>query len=60
MGQGDELQWHFDQTDFVVSLAIRDAEVGGDFEVVPASAAPTTSTTTTSPPYWRAGTAPGC
>lgn len=35
MGEGDELQWHFDQTDFVVSLAIRDADEGGDFEVVP-------------------------
>jgi len=34
MGDGDELQWHFDQTDFVVSLALRDAEAGGDFEVV--------------------------
>jgi hypothetical protein len=35
MGDGDELQWHFDQTDFVVSLAIQDAEEGGDFEVAP-------------------------
>jgi hypothetical protein len=35
MGDGDELQWHYDQTDFVVSLALRDAEVGGDFEVAP-------------------------
>jgi len=35
MTDGDQLQWHFDQTDFVVSLAIQDAEVGGDFEVVP-------------------------
>jgi len=35
MGDGDQLQWHFDQTDFVVSLAIRDAQVGGDFEVAP-------------------------
>jgi len=35
MGEGDELQWHFDQTDFVVSLAIQTAEVGGDFEVHP-------------------------
>jgi hypothetical protein len=35
MNDGDELQWHFDQTDFVVSLAIQDAEVGGDFEVAP-------------------------
>lgn len=35
MGDGDELQWHFDQTDFVVSLAIQDADTGGDFEVAP-------------------------
>ena len=35
MGHGDQLQWHFDQTDFVVSLAIQSAESGGDFEVVP-------------------------
>ena len=35
MGTGDELQWHFDQTDFVVSLAIQAAERGGDFDVAP-------------------------
>jgi hypothetical protein len=35
MGEGDELQWHFDQTDFVVSLALRPAAAGGDFEFVP-------------------------
>lgn len=35
MGEGDELQWHFDMTDFVVSLAIQDAEEGGDFLVAP-------------------------
>jgi len=35
MGEGDELQWHFDQTDFVVSLAIQTADAGGDFEVHP-------------------------
>lgn len=35
MKPGDELQWHYDQTDFVVSLAIRPAERGGDFEVAP-------------------------
>ena len=35
MGEGDELQWHFDQTDFVVSLAIQSADRGGDFEVAP-------------------------
>jgi hypothetical protein len=31
MGDGDELEWHFDQTDFVVSLALVPAEEGGDF-----------------------------
>lgn len=35
MTDGDVLGWHFDQTDFVVSLALRSAEVGGLFEVVP-------------------------
>jgi hypothetical protein len=35
MGESDELQWHFDQTDFVVSLALQDADEGGDFEVAP-------------------------
>ena len=35
MKAGDELQWHFDQTDFVVSIALRDAEIGGDFEYTP-------------------------
>ncbi len=35
MTHGDELQWHFDQTDFVVSLALQDADEGGDFEVAP-------------------------
>ncbi len=35
MTAGDQLQWHFDQTDFVVSLALQDADEGGDFEVVP-------------------------
>jgi hypothetical protein len=35
MGRGDQLQWHFDQTDFVVSLAIQSAAAGGEFEVAP-------------------------
>ena len=35
MGEGDELQWHFDQTDFVVSLAVQSADEGGAFEVLP-------------------------
>jgi len=35
MTDGDQLQWHFDQTDFVVSLAIQSADRGGDFEVAP-------------------------
>jgi hypothetical protein len=35
MTDDDELQWHFDQTDFVVSLALQDADTGGDFEVAP-------------------------
>ncbi len=35
MSAGDELHWHYDQTDFVVSLAIQSSESGGDFECVP-------------------------
>jgi hypothetical protein len=35
MREGDELAWHFDQTDFVVSLAIQSSEAGGEFECVP-------------------------
>ncbi len=35
MGDGDELEWHFDQTDFVVSLALVPAERGGDFLYAP-------------------------
>ncbi len=35
MVDGDVLGWHFDQTDFVVSLALRSAEQGGLFDVVP-------------------------
>jgi hypothetical protein len=34
MVEGDVLAWHFDQTDFVVSLAIQTSERGGDFENV--------------------------
>lgn len=35
MGAGDHLLWHFDQTDFVVSILLQDCETGGDFEYVP-------------------------
>jgi hypothetical protein len=35
MNDGDELAWHFDQTDFVVSIAIQSSDAGGEFEVVP-------------------------
>lgn len=35
MKDGDYLRWHFDQTDFVTSIALQDAEEGGDFECVP-------------------------
>ncbi len=34
MVDGDELSWHFDQTDFVVSIAIQSSDRGGDFENV--------------------------
>ena len=34
MHEGDALGWHFDQTDFVVSLAIQPSDQGGEFENV--------------------------
>jgi hypothetical protein len=40
MADGDVLDWHFDQTDFVVSLALRSADEGGRFEVVPHTRSP--------------------
>jgi hypothetical protein len=35
MYDGDQLAWHYDQTDFVVSVAVQESESGGDFECVP-------------------------
>ena len=35
MRDGHELGWHFDQTDFVVSIALQPSTVGGHFENVP-------------------------
>jgi alkylated DNA repair dioxygenase AlkB len=32
---GDELGWHFDPNDGIVTLLVEDAEEGGDFEVAP-------------------------
>ena len=32
MGEGDQLGWHFDMTDFVVSLALQPSQAGGEFE----------------------------
>jgi len=32
MADGDTLDWHFDQTDFVVSLPLQQSEAGGDFQ----------------------------
>lgn len=34
MVEGDELGWHYDQTDFVVSLALQSSDGGGEFESV--------------------------
>src|SRR5712672_2988657 len=34
-GDGERLHWHFDQTDFVTSIALRPSEAGGDFQYVP-------------------------
>lgn len=35
MADGDELAWHFDQTDFVVSIALQRSATGGEFECAP-------------------------
>ncbi|MCE9648916.1 MAG: hypothetical protein K8R18_04735 [Parvibaculum sp.] len=35
MKEGDELLWHFDQTDFVTSILLEPARRGGEFEYVP-------------------------
>ena len=40
MREGHELGWHFDQTDFVVSLALQTSEEGGHFENAPRVASP--------------------
>ena len=32
MRDGDVLDWHFDMTDFVVSIALQSSSSGGDFE----------------------------
>ena len=34
-GQGDELGWHFDNSEFAVTLMLRASEGGGSFEFVP-------------------------
>jgi hypothetical protein len=35
MEDGDYLRWHFDQTDFVTSIAVQTSASGGEFECVP-------------------------
>lgn len=40
MADGDELFWHFDQTDFVVSIALAPSDAGGDFECVSMTRSP--------------------
>jgi hypothetical protein len=35
MYEGDELGWHFDLTDFVVSIALQSSDDGGHFEAAP-------------------------
>ena len=48
--QGDELGWHFDQSEFSVTLMIQRSQAGGDFEYAPMVRRPTTSATTPSAP----------
>ena len=54
MEDGDELEWHFDQTDFVVSLALQNAEAAATSSTRRASGAPKTSATARSRGCWRA------
>lgn len=35
MREHDYLRWHFDQTDFVTSIALQSSEGGGEFEYIP-------------------------
>ncbi len=42
---GDELGWHYDPNDGVVSLLLQAAEQGGGFEFVPGSRGPDTAAT---------------
>lgn len=34
-GEGQELGWHFDRTDFAITLSLQQCEAGGTFEYVP-------------------------
>lgn len=34
-GEGQELGWHFDRTDFAITLSLQQCEIGGSFEYVP-------------------------
>jgi hypothetical protein len=34
-GEGDELGWHFDNSEFAVTLMLRECLEGGEFEYVP-------------------------
>ena len=45
-GAGDELGWHVDNADFVVTLMLRASAAGGAFEYVPLLARPATPTPT--------------
>ena len=42
---GDELGWHFDNADFVVTLMLRPASEGGEFEYAPLLRTPTDANT---------------
>jgi len=56
MSDGDELEWHFDQTDFVVSIALQSSERAASSSARRASAARARRTTTRSPPFSPATT----
>lgn len=38
--EGDELNWHFDDNTFTVTILLQNSEAGGNFEYVPGLRAP--------------------
>lgn len=60
MSEGEELGWHFDRSEFSVTVMYQQAEQGGDFDYCPGCAARPTRTTPTSGPHWTTTRRGGC